>query len=490
VNTRRHSIARLLHFVTPDTVRARVALVLNLSLLVLVALFLTYDYHRDSADRLEMTRTALDEQAKLLSPGVRACRDAIAVSEYLQAARESMEDTHDFPHIVAADVDGQFHQSGLGADGPADFAERLRNASNLSPTIDLKGRTFMAGRHRTAALEVYVLEDLADVRAAVREDLKRHIFGIATALLIGIAILNVTLWLAFQRPIARLTKAVSDIGSGRLGLKLERIGAAEFDLLADAINDMSQALAESDAARAAQMRKARGIQDSLRPVDLRLPGLKIAARFQPTEEIAGDYYDFIPLPDGSALFCIADVTGHGVSAALVAAMVKASLLNAVESTTHPARILEVVNRHLNALNLPEMFASMFILRVDPKSRRIEYAGAGHPSLLLCSPAGACRELESDGPILGIGIDYEWTGGSAQVEAGERILLYTDGVTEVFGPSQSQFGLSGLKSELSAARSRPSEQVLPSIMQALERFSDGAPFHDDVTLLFIEIDSQP
>ena len=461
---------------------------LNLSLLVWVLLFLTYDYRHDSADRLEMTRTALDEQAKLLMPGVRACRDASAVSEYLQAARESMEDTHDFPHVVVAEIDGRLHQSGMELQPPADFAKRLGRISNLSPTIDLNDRTFLVGNHRTTSLEIYVLEDVADLRAAIREALKRHVFGIATALLVGIVILNVTLWLAFQRPIARLTKAVSEIGSGRLGLKLERIGAAEFDLLANAINDMSEALAAADAARAAQMRKARVIQDSLRPVDLRLPGVKIAARFQPTEEVAGDYYDFIPLPDGTGLFCIADVTGHGVSAALVAAMVKASLLNAVDESTHPARVLEAVNRNLNALNLPEMFASMFILRVDPKSRRITYAGAGHPSLLLCSRAGACRELDSDGPILGIGIDFEWTGGSAEVEAGERILLYTDGVTEAFGPNQSQFGLPRLKSELSAARSRPSEQVLPAIMQALERFSDGAPFHDDVTLLFIEVDS--
>lgn len=479
----REVVSRLL----PRTVRGRVAMVLNGTLLILFVAFLVCDYNNDSADRRELKRAALEEQAGILVPGILAKQAPDEIRGYLAETRRQMEDTHADQHIIAAEVGGRFYQSGRPAEEDAGVAGRLLETAGTGPHIvEIGRREFLLGRHQQGATVVYVAEDMKDVSAAIRADLQRHLVAVAIALLCGIAIINVTLWLAFHRPLAVLTGAVAEIGSGKLGVQIDRIGTVEFDILAGAINDMSQALAEVESARSAQMRKARTIQDSLHPRRMLLDAVTIAQHYQPTETVGGDYYDLLVLPDGSGLFCIADVTGHGLSAALVAAMMKVCLLDAVERSCDPGEVLGFVNRRLGVLDLPEIFVSMLLVRIRQGPAGLEFAGAGHPPALLADPAGRCRQLESAGPVLGIDSDFSWTTQREQFAPGERLLLYTDGVTEAFGHQPGLFGLARLQEGLLAARDVPPHQAVQVIVRRLAEFCEAKGFLDDVTLVLAEL----
>ena len=464
---------------------------LNGTLFLLFVLFLVYDYRNDSADRLELKRTALKEQSRILLPGIQNRQNPAEIRIYLADTRQQMDETHSDAHVVAAEVDGRFYQSGIAGEDEELVAGRLREAAGTgSHFAEIGGRVFIVGQHEEDAMAVYLAEDFRDVRAAIRADLERHVVGVAIALLCGIVIINGTLWLAFHRPLSLLTGAVAEIGSGKLGVQIEQIGTIEFDVLASAINDMSLTLANVENARSAQMRRARSIQDSLLPTRMRLDGITIAHHFQSTETVGGDYYDLLVLPNGSGLFCIADVSGHGVSAALVAAMVKVCLLNAVERLSDPGEILGFVNRRLTGMDLPEMFVSMVLARLDQDPPGLEFAGAGHPPALLVDGTQRVRELKSEGPVLGILSDFVWTTQRESIAPGDRLLLYTDGVTEASGPRDDLFGLARLREVLLATRNDTPTEAVQRIVERTAEFCEAQTFQDDFTLVLAEFRNAP
>ncbi|MCE9608235.1 MAG: SpoIIE family protein phosphatase [Planctomycetia bacterium] len=450
--------------------------------------FLVYDYGNDSADRLELNLRALDEQARILMPAVlnSTGSETSRLQDYLADTHRRMEATHPDEHMVAVDANGRFTQIGVSLQEEERVAAELREISTTgSRFVEIEGQAYLVGLYHEATTIVYVAEDLRDVRAAIRADLKRHVVGVAVALLCGVLVINCVLWLAFHRPLATLTHAVAKIGSGKLGLQIDRIGTTEFDVLATAINGMSHSLAEADRAQAAQMRKARTIQRHLLPARMQLEGFTIAHHFEPADSIGGDYYDLFPLEDGSGLFCIADVTGHGVSAALVVAIVKTILINAVERCGDPGEVMAEVNRRLNAMDIPDIFVSMALVRLRPGCKELEYAGAGHPPALIIGPDSSVRKLESMGPLLGIGIDFEWTTERTPFAREDRLLLFTDGVTETSSPVQGLFNLSRLQEvALASRRGSPAEGV-EAIVTQLAEYRASCPPDDDVTLMLID-----
>ncbi len=154
-----------------------------------------------------------------------------------------------------------------------------------------------------------------------------------------------------------------------------------------------------------------------------MPGLAFACLYQPAEDVAGDYYDISTLPDGSCLICVADVTGHGVPAALSAMMLKAYLEHACEHhNTDPGEILRFLNYRLAVVAQTDNFATMCIVVIDASRRCLRYASAGHETGLLLRGDGQVRELKSTGLVLGILEDTNWTTRSLEIVPGDRLLL--------------------------------------------------------------------
>ena len=205
------------------------------------------------------------------------------------------------------------------------------------------------------------------------------------------------------------------------------------------------------------------------------------------DEVGGDYYDVITLSDGTVLLCVADVTGHGVSAAMATVLLRSLLHTAAESLCCPREILDFANRRFVEATLPGDFATVILVQVDVQSRRLEYASAGHETALLLSPYGERRVLESTGLILGIDADATWESQECDLAQGERLLLVTDGVTETHGPNGTLFGRDRLIELLQNFPESSLDEVINRIKHALAAFQQGTVQHDDVTMVLAALD---
>jgi sigma-B regulation protein RsbU (phosphoserine phosphatase) len=178
-----------------------------------------------------------------------------------------------------------------------------------------------------------------------------------------------------------------------------------------------------------ELETARRIHASILPRKLpQLRGLRIAARYEPITEVAGDFFDFIPLDERRIIVLVADVSGHGVPAALAASMLKVAFANHSARLCDPARILASLNANLGAL-LDQQFVTAACASVDLASHTVTYAGAGHPPALLVKAGGEVNELNENGLFLGPFRQASYNSISAPFESGDKLVLYTDGIVE-------------------------------------------------------------
>ena len=238
---------------------------------------------------------------------------------------------------------------------------------------------------------------------------------------------------------------------------------------------------------------AERIQASILPrVVPHLAGIEIAARYLPMSAVAGDFYDFLVVDDRRIGILVADVTGHGVPAALIASMLKVAFAGQTAHAEHPARVLAGLNRALCG-KFEEHFVTAAYVFVDLDKFVLRYAGAGHPPLLLASLSAQgrdseSREFEANGLMLGLFPDAAYAAVEIPLGAGDRILLYTDGILEAMNAAREEFGKSRLKKFL-AASSKSAAHLADALLLELRRWSSadaGRPQDDDITLLVLEV----
>lgn len=471
------------------TIGFQLLVAVNSTLAVVLALFLVYDYRREFADRLNEKHIALEEEAKTLLPAVMQMRHhgVTEIQRFIDDVCALMHDNESPGHHIVVRLDGEIVQAAAHHRASPEMVEAMQRAAESPTKVAVAGNTqLVVGAFKKNGSTVYVSEELAKIRTAVIGDLFLRAAGVAALGLVAAVVVNVVLWRVVTRPLHQLVDTMQKIGQGQLGLQSSSFTSAELDYLADEINSMSHSLAEADYIRKAQMNRARQIQDNLLPGNVDTPGMNIAHLFQPADDVGGDYYDILPLNDGSWLFCVADVTGHGVPAAMSAAMLKTLLLQAVERHSSPADILKFINERFTTVSLPDEFVSMLILRAMPEAGCLKYASAGHEIAWLLSPAGAIRELPSTGLIIGVEEDAEWDNKSLNVERGDRLLMVTDGVTETFNLQEENFCQNRLVDTFCESKHDSVDHVVRRIQQALESFRNGAAQHDDLTLVLVEL----
>jgi sigma-B regulation protein RsbU (phosphoserine phosphatase) len=235
---------------------------------------------------------------------------------------------------------------------------------------------------------------------------------------------------------------------------------------------------------------ARRIQAGLLPDhNAVVPGLTIATRYVPATSVAGDFYDFLVAPHGGLGLLVADVSGHGVPAALSASMVKVAIRTQAERADDPAAVLRGLNEILYG-NLQGQFVTAAYLFLDPASGVLAYAGAGHPPLLVWR-AGQRRveAIEENGLFLGAFPGCAYTTLRAEVASGDRFLLYTDGIVEAPSPAGEEFGSERLKEFLAAHCELSASAFCAALMERLDRWCarrTGAEQHDDLTLVVVDL----
>jgi sigma-B regulation protein RsbU (phosphoserine phosphatase) len=229
---------------------------------------------------------------------------------------------------------------------------------------------------------------------------------------------------------------------------------------------------------------AKEIQQSFLPVCPReLPGMLTACRCVPAAHVGGDYYDFFSLEAGIVDVVIADVAGHSVGSALLMAMTRSVLHAKVSSSRSPGKLLTAVNDLLHDdLSRAELQITMFYARLDTENRTLAYANAGHnPPLLFRTKEGVSMELDADGLLMGIKTDVCFKEKITRVEAGDVLILYTDGVTEAENDEGELFGTGRLSGVIAEQCSRHPEEIMAAIFQKLTAFTGSKPFLDDVAM---------
>lgn len=218
-------------------------------------------------------------------------------------------------------------------------------------------------------------------------------------------------------------------------------------------------------------------------------GMRYTHRYLPADGIGGDIYTIVPLPDDSVALMIADVSGHGVTAALISAMVKSFFESQVRFGQGPLGWATAMNRDLARSTLSEQFATAFLARLDPANNRIQYVAAGHvpPLLIPGGSAGGERPpsvLVGKGFMLGIDEDLTFTEQSCAFAKGDRLIFYTDGLVEVEREDRRFLGDEGLQ-EICGKLPEDEEEAANFIIDAAVAFNETSPFVDDVTLVVLD-----
>ena len=234
---------------------------------------------------------------------------------------------------------------------------------------------------------------------------------------------------------------------------------------------------------------AREVQEHLFPQ--RLPpalGLDYCGQCRPAREVGGDYYDFLGLPDGRLGIAIGDVSGKGLGAALMMASLEASLRALAAVVDDPAALMERVNGLVYQASASNRFATLFYAQYYPASRSLSYVNAGHnPPVVLRNCAGACQvfRLETGGPVVGL-LPHRYQRGVFSLEAGDLVVLFTDGVSESMNVHYEEWGEERFIEFAKACHELPVLEGMRRILAAAQAFAAGASQHDDMTLVMLRV----
>ena len=234
----------------------------------------------------------------------------------------------------------------------------------------------------------------------------------------------------------------------------------------------------------AELQQAREIQRGLLPREIpQLPGFEITGMWEPARVVGGDYYDVIQLGKDKLGVCIADVVGKGVSAALLMANVQASLRAFASEYAPPSYVCSRINSVLCS-NLAEgKFVTLFYGVLDQPTRTLQYTNAGHPFPVLIDSHGKARRLDNSGALLGVIPDWKYEDSEVVLEPGDRLLLFTDGITEAPAPDGEEFGESRLIAAVTTSTEQSLDDLRSQVMDEVKGFCN-LRMHDDATLVLI------
>ena len=229
---------------------------------------------------------------------------------------------------------------------------------------------------------------------------------------------------------------------------------------------------------------ARQVHRGLLPhQDPEFEGLDVSGGFRAAEIVGGDYYGYVPMADGSLGLAMADVSGHGVGAALYMATAKGAIQSEGRRILSPAELLSQTNEVLiGDFSGMDMFATSVFVRFYPGARRLAYANGGHNPPILLRRGGETLRLERGGPALGILSRVRYLEESLALEEGDVLLVYTDGIVEARDRDRRFYGLDRLVEVASAGRGLAARVLRGRILEDLERHLGGAALRDDVTLV--------
>ena len=248
-------------------------------------------------------------------------------------------------------------------------------------------------------------------------------------------------------------------------------------------------MAEVEAAErvmARELAQAAEIQKNLLPAAAPVvPDFELAGQTEACRTVGGDYFDFIPYPDGRLAVLVGDVAGKGMSAALLMSSLQARVQVLAESGGDPARVVARLNRSLIANCPGNRFITFFYAVLNPATGELQYSNAGHNPPLVIRADGRVELLEDGGTVLGVFPDADYAQGSVRLGGGDVVTLYSDGVTETCPPdSDDEFGTERLARFLQEHASETASRAVATAMVCVSEYAGGLAPADDATLVLI------
>lgn len=233
-----------------------------------------------------------------------------------------------------------------------------------------------------------------------------------------------------------------------------------------------------------ELNEAREIQRNLMPRTLpRIPGFQLAAAWQPAASIGGDYVAAFKLNPYQTALCVADVVGKGLPAALLMSNMQAALKSSAMENIPPRELCMRLNRVMHANTPLHKFITLFYGVLDVHNRTLKYTNAGHNPPLLVRSNGEFTRLGDGGCVLGAFVDTRYTQGEVELRSGDRLLMFTDGVTEATNETGEQFGEERLVELLRTLGALNPTELQESILNEVRKFC-GDKFSDDAALMIV------
>lgn len=357
-----------------------------------------------------------------------------------------------------------------------------------------------------AAMYDHIMAETGETTGAVSSMTAIMLVFFALAIVVIVVIVMIATRVQSRRltdPIRTLTQGAQTIGAGNLDYEIDVNTGDELEILGDTINHMTVSLKEymtnleaitADRERiAAELGVAATIQTSMLPCIFpafpEREEFNIFADMHPAKKVGGDFYDFFLTDPDHLWVVIADVSGKGVPAALFMVIAKTLIKNQSGSCGDPGEVLGVVNNQLCENNDAAMFVTCFVGVLDIPTGKFTFANAGHNAPLLYRAGGAYDWLKVKPGFVLAGLDnMQFTSEELTMHRGDRLYLYTDGVTEALNPAEELYGEDRLLETMNRedVKKQPIEKVVEAVQEDIHVYADGAEQADDITMLLLEI----
>jgi len=326
----------------------------------------------------------------------------------------------------------------------------------------------------------------------VKEDI---IYIVAIALILGI-LFSVIFARSFSKTISYLAGVARKIGQGNLDVQVKIPSRDEIGQLAGSLQEMVNSLREAVSVREKlvaieqEVKIASRIQQSILPKSKPdMAGLSFDAKYLPMEGVAGDFYDFHMIDEHRLGVLVADVSGHGIPAALVGAMVKIAFSQQRHIADQPGAVLKEMNQTLSG-KIEDQFLTACYILIDLKKKKLVTADAGHPPLIIWRrPQSKLEKLKPTGMVMGWMADVDFPAEEFKIAPGDRIVLYTDGIIEAQNADKEQFQESRFVQLIEKTQQDQPGELIDRTVQDLNQWvSHKEGFDDDLTMVVIDINT--
>ena len=227
-------------------------------------------------------------------------------------------------------------------------------------------------------------------------------------------------------------------------------------------------------------------QRFMRPPAPAMDAIDYSAKCRQAHELGGDCYDFVPLADGRLALVVGDASGKGIAAALMISNVQSSLRTAALFTGNDgAAMLRAINQHVYATSLTDRYATLFYAVLDEPARTLRYVNAGHNPPIVMRRDGSIDWLETGGAPVGMFPDWPFEEGAVQLNSGDLVVAYTDGVIEAENPFGELWGVEGLRRAAADNHGRSADDMVDAIFESMDEFSHGCQI-DDATVVVLRV----